>query len=699
MPSRRLFVTTALPYANGAFHIGHIMEYIQADIWVRFQRMQGHEVHFVGADDAHGAPIMLAAEKAGTTPEAFVDRIARGRRQYLDGFRIAYDNWHSTHSAENTELSQDVFRRLKAKGFIYSKPVEQYYDPVKGMYLADRYLKGECPNCGAKDQYGDACENCSSVYPATALKNPYSTLSGATPVLRSSDHYFFKLSDPACVAFLREWLQVPGRLQPQVVNKAWEWLDGEGDKALGDWDISRDAPYFGIRVPDIAEEKYLYVWLDAPIGYLASLKNYCAKKGLDFEALLQDPKTEQIHFIGKDIIYFHTLFWPAMLHFAGAPYKVPDHVWVHGFIGVSGEKMSKSRGTGISPLRYLELGMNPEWLRYYIAAKLNAHVEDIDFNPDDFVARVNSDLVGKFINIASRCSGFLTKKFDGRLVAVESANALVKDMQGAAPAIAEHFEAREFDKALRDVMALADRANSFVDQVKPWDLAKKPGSDAALRQACSDAVQMFRLLTIYLKPVMPGLAEKSEAFLGVAALSWADAATLLPAGHAIRPYQHLMTRVEEKQLDALFNIESVPQANAPQRHAEKQQHAASEQAKAPAKEKPVSEGTISIDDFGKLDLRVAKIAKAEHVEGADKLLKLTLDVGALGARTVFAGIKSAYAPEQLEGRFAVLVANLAPRKMKFGVSEGMVLAASGEEGPGIFLVAPGPGAQPGMRVK
>ena len=379
---RQLFVTTALPYANGAFHIGHIMEYIQADIWVRFQRMQGHEVHFVGADDAHGAPIMLAAEKAGTTPEGFVAGIAAGRRQYLDGFHIEFDNWHSTHSAENVSLSQDIFRRLKARGLVYNKPVEQFYDRVKGMYLADRYIKGECPSCGAKDQYGDACENCSSVYPATDLKNPYSTLSGAKPVLKTSDHYFFRLSDPACVAFLREWLQAPGRLQPQVLNKAWEWLDGEGDKTLGDWDISRDPPYFGIRVPDIAEEKYLYVWLDAPIGYLASLKNYCAKKGMDFEALLQDPRTEQVHFIGKDIIYFHTLFWPAMLKFAGTPYKAPDHVFVHGFIGVSGAKMSKSRGTGIDPLRYLNLGMNPEWLRYYIAAKLNAAVEYAVTRPD-----------------------------------------------------------------------------------------------------------------------------------------------------------------------------------------------------------------------------------------------------------------------------------------------------------------------------
>jgi methionyl-tRNA synthetase len=688
MPARRLFVTTALPYANGAFHIGHIMEYIQADIWVRFQRMQCHEVHFVGADDAHGAPIMLAAEKAGTTPEAFVEHIARGRRQYLDGFRIAYDNWHSTHSAENTALSQDVFRRLTAKGLIYSKPVEQYYDPVKGMYLADRYIKGECPSCGAPDQYGDACENCSSVYPATALKNPRSTLSGAAPVLRTSDHYFFRLSDPACVAFLRDWLQVPGRLQPQVVNKAWEWLDGEGDKALGDWDISRDAPYFGIRVPDIAEEKYLYVWLDAPIGYLASLKNYCSKKGLDFEALLQDPQTEQIHFIGKDIIYFHTLFWPAMLNFAGAPYKVPDHVWVHGFIGVSGEKMSKSRGTGISPLRYLELGMNPEWLRYYIAAKLNSHVEDIDFNPDDFVARVNSDLVGKYVNIAARAAGFITKKFDGRifdfgeLPSTSWAAVIAED-----ESIAAAYDGREFGKAVREIMQLADRVNQNFDRAKPWDLNKDPAKDDELHRVCSDALLSFFALTVYLAPILPHTARRvaHDLFGMDRELNFEDRKY---RPRSIKPYKHLMTRVEEKQLDALFNIESVPQPAAPQRHAEKQQHAAQEQAV-----------TISIDDFSKLDLRVAKIAKAEHVEGADKLLKLTLDVGALGTRTVFAGIKSAYASEQLEGQFAVLVANLAPRKMKFGVSEGMVLAASGDEGPGIFLVAPGPGALPGMRVK
>jgi methionyl-tRNA synthetase len=671
---RRLFVTTALPYANGAFHIGHIMEYIQADIWVRFQRMQGHDVLFAGADDAHGAPIMLAAEKAGRTPEDFIAPIERGRKQYLDGFHLEYDSWHSTHSTENTERSQDIFRRLKKGGLVYTKPVEQFYDPVKGMYLADRYVKGECPNCGAKDQYGDACENCSTVYSATALKNPYSTLSGAKPELRTSEHYFFKLSDPGCVAFLREWLAAPGRLQPQVLNKALEWIDGEGDKALGDWDISRDPPYFGIRVPDIKEEKYLYVWLDAPIGYLASLQNHCARKGLDWKQELAG--REQIHFIGKDIIYFHTLFWPAMLKFAGTPYKEPDHVYVHGFIQVSGEKMSKSRGTGIDPLRYLTLGMNPEWLRYYIAAKLNAAVEDIDFNPDDFIARVNSDLVGKYINIASRAAGFLWKRFAGKLLGVEGTNSLVRDMQADAKSIAELYEGREFGKALRAVMHWADQANQFVDQVKPWELAKKPGSDAKLQQACSDSIQIFRILTIYLKPVMPALAKQVERFLNVPALNWAQATNLLPAGHAIGEYKHLMQRVEEKQLDALFDIQPAAETK---------------------KESAVTDGTISIDDFNKLDLRVAKIVKAEHVEGADKLLKLTLDLGGT-TRTVFAGIKSAYAPEKLEGQLAVVVANLAPRKMKFGVSEGMVLAASGD-GPGIFLISPGAGAAPGMRVK
>ena len=691
---RKLFVTTALPYANGSFHIGHIMEYIQADIWVRFERMQGHEVHFVGADDAHGAPIMLKAEAEGLAPRELVARIGAERPRYLQGFHISFDNWHSTDSPENVELSQDIYRKLRAAGLVYTKRIEQFYDPVKGMFLADRYIKGECPNCGAKDQYGDACENCSSVYSATELKNPRSTLSGAAPVLKSSEHHFFKLSDPKCQSFLKTWIDAPGRLQLQVANKAKEWLEGAGDKALSDWDISRDPPYFGIRIPDIAEEKYLYVWLDAPIGYLASFKNYCAKRGLDFEAFLRDPASEQIHFIGKDIIYFHTLFWPAMLKFAGAQYKVPDHVYVHGFITVSGDKMSKSRGTGISPLRYLELGMNPEWLRYYIAAKLNANVEDLDFNPDDFLARVNSDLVGKYVNIASRCAVFLSRKFDGELSA--PAHRLAAEFQAKSGAIAELYEQREFGKALREVMALADLANQFVDEQKPWELSKQAGAERRLQEVCSIAMNLFRLLTVYLKPVLPKLAADAETFLGIAPLRWSDAASLLPAGHCIHEYRHLLTRVEEKQLDRLFDTASVPQPGAPQRHAEKQQHA----SQHAAKEHAVTP-EITIEDFAKLDLRVAKIVRAEAVEGADKLVKLTLDLGG-ATRTVFAGIKSAYAPDALEGKLAVLVANLAPRKMKFGLSEGMILAASGEnagDGPGIFLISPDAGAQPGMRVK
>jgi len=697
MPRRRLFVTTALPYANGSFHIGHIMEYIQADIWVRFQRMQGHEVHFVGADDAHGAPIMLKAEAEGVTPRELVARIGAERPRYLQGFHISFDNWHSTDSPENVELSQDIYRKLKTAGLIYTKPVEQFYDPVKGMFLADRYIKGQCPNCGAPDQYGDACENCSTVYAATELKNPYSTLSGAKPVLKSSEHHFFRLSDAACKRFLNEWLDQPGRLQPQVVNKAKEWLQGTGPQgegqALSDWDISRDPPYFGIRIPDLAEEKYLYVWLDAPIGYLASLKNYfdggkakARGEPRSFNQFLEDPETEQIHFIGKDIIYFHTLFWPAMLKFAGRPYKVPDHVWVHGFITVSGDKMSKSRGTGISPLRYLELGMNPEWLRYYIAAKLNANVEDIDFNPEDFVARVNSDLVGKYVNIASRCAVFVQRRFAGELAAADGDRLLAR-CQAKSAEIAALYEGREFGKALREIMALADLANQFVDEQKPWELSKQPGAEAKLAQVCAVAINVFRVLTVYLKPVLPQLAAQAERFLNVPSLQWADAASPLARAHRINEYRHLLNRVEEQQLDRLLDAAPPPAAATAQRHPG-QPHAAKEQA--------LTE-TIAIDEFNKLDLRVARIVRAEQVEGADKLLKLTLDLGG-ATRTVFAGIKSAYAAEQLEGRLTVVVANLAPRKMKFGISEGMVLAASGE-GPGIFLISADAGAQPGMRVK
>ncbi len=732
---RRIFATTALPYANGSFHIGHIMEYIQADIWVRFQRMQGHEVHFVCADDAHGAPIMLKAEAEGITPEQLVARIGAERKEYLDGFHIAFDNWHSTHSPENTELSQDIYRKLKAAGLVYAKPVEQFYDPVKDMFLADRYLKGDCPKCGAKDQYGDACEACGSVYAPTDLKNPYSTLSGATPVLRTSEHYFFKLSDPECVKFLRRWLAgeetkgvVP--VQPQVANKAKEWLEGSGDKALGDWDISRDAPYFGIPIPD-APGKYFYVWLDAPIGYLASFKNYCARQGIDFEQFLADPETEQIHFIGKDIIYFHTLFWPAMLHFAGTFYKVPDNIFVHGFINVSGEKMSKSRGTGISPLRYLEIGMNPEWLRYYIAAKLNASVEDIDFNPDDFMARVNSDLIGKYVNIASRIAPFLDKFFDNKMPPIRMGNLggvpVTADTAGLtvaveqSRAIRKYLEEREFGKAIRAIMEVADAINKEIDGFKPWALAKdannSPIAKDQLGQICASSIAGFRLLTLFLKPILPQLAEEAERYLNCGSLSWGqadlpvDISTFLPAGHSFKQFESLMTRVNSKQLDGLFDIEKEPAkvtSSTPHPTSPAKAGVAPSPQPGPlarsASSPPGGEGEnggapqITIDDFAKIDLRVAKITMAEHVEGADRLLKLTLDVGSLGPRQVFAGIKSAYDPATLVGRLTVVVANLAPRKMKFGMSEGMVLAASGDA-PGIFLLSPDSGAQPGMKVK
>jgi methionyl-tRNA synthetase len=699
---RRLFVTTALPYANGAFHIGHIMEYIQADIWVRFQRMQGNEVHFVGADDAHGAPIMIAAEKAGVSPQDFVAAIASGRKQYLDGFHIAFDNWHSTDGPENHALSHDIYRALRDEAnLIATRTVEQFFDPVKNMFLPDRYIKGECPKCGAPDQYGDSCENCSAVYAPTDLKQPYSTLSGAAPVMKSSEHFFFRLSDPKCVDFLRQWALGPNRLQPEVANKAREWLEGEG--GLGDWDISRDAPYFGIEIPD-APGKYFYVWLDAPIGYLASLKNYFDKTGRDFDAFMADPATEQYHFIGKDITYFHTLFWPAMLHFAGR--KVPNNVFAHGFITVSGEKMSKSRGTGISPLRYLELGMNPEWLRYYIAAKLNAKVEDVDFNPDDFVARVNSDLIGKYINIASRAAGFITKRFDGKL-AMDWANdddAFLGNLRAASGDIHTLYDNREYGKALRTIMDLADAVNAFTDVNKPWELAKDPAREAALQEVCSRLLEAFRILTIYLKPVLPALAKQVEALLNIAPLDWQDVGRALPNQHVIQPYSHLMTRAEPKMLDALLNLESpvAPSSTEKAKPAAKAGNVAIEAAKSAESGGSKEPGQfISIDDFTKVELRIAQIVQCEPVEGSDKLLRLSLDVGEGRLRNVFSGIKAAYKPEDLVGKLTVMVANLAPRKMKFGVSEGMVLAASADDEkaePGIYILTPWPGAKPGMRV-
>ncbi len=693
---RQLFVTTALPYANGKFHIGHIMEYIQADIWVRFQRMQGHEVHFVGADDAHGAPIMIAAEKAGKTPHEFVSEIAAGRKEYLDGFHIGFDHWHSTDSPENTELAQDIYRALRKNGLIYTREIEQFFDPVKTMFLPDRYIKGECPRCGAKDQYGDSCEVCGAVYGPTELKNPYSTLTGATPVLKTSEHHFFQLSSQRCIDFLQEWTQEPGKLQTEVINKIKEWFtrDELGHGGLGDWDISRDAPYFGIDIPD-APGKYFYVWLDAPVGYLASLKSYFGKGGpkarygeeRSFEEFIVDPKVEQYHFIGKDITYFHTLFWPAMLHFSGR--KVPSNVFVHGFITVSGEKMSKSRGTGIDPLKYLSLGMNAEWLRYYIAAKLNAKVEDVDFNPDDFMARVNADLVGKYINIASRAAGFLTKRFEGRLAGVQEADGqqLLATLRNALGSVQSLYEEREFGKALREIMLLADRVNEYVDHNKPWELAKQQGMEARLHEVCSVCIEAFRLLTIYLKPVLPDLAARVEAFLNVDALRFADVEKSLGA-HRIGAYEHLMQRVDPKQLDALFEPPAAPVGG----------NGGGESLPGGEELAP----TISIEDFAKIDLRIARIVNAEHVEGSDKLLRLTLDVGEGATRNVFSGIKSAYRPEDLIGKFTVMVANLAPRKMKFGISEGMVLAASHADekaNPGVYVLEPWPGAQPGMRVR
>jgi methionyl-tRNA synthetase len=689
--TRKLFVTTALPYANAPFHIGHMMEYIQADIWVRFQRMVGSEVHFVCADDAHGAPIMIAAEKAGKTPQQFVAELASGRKQYLDGFHIGFDNWHSTDAPENHALAKEIYLALRENDLISSKTIEQFFDPVKQMFLPDRYIKGECPKCGAKDQYGDNCEVCGSVYAPTDLKNPYSALSGATPVLKTSEHYFFKLSDPRCVEFLKSWTQ-DGRLQPEVANKVREWFvkpdDATDDSASGlnDWDISRDAPYFGIEIPD-APGKYFYVWLEAPVGYLASLKNLLDRKGIDFDDYLADPAVEQFHFIGKDIVTFHTLFWPAMLKFSGR--KTPDNIFVHGFITVSGEKMSKSRGTGISPLKYLELGLNAEWLRYYIAAKLSARVDDIDFNSDDFAARVNSDLVGKYINIASRTAGFLSKRFGGHLsgdLGVEG-RTLLDGLREHRTEVQRLYEEREFGKVLREIMLLADRVNEYVDRNKPWELAKKADADAVLHDVCSVCIEAFRLLTIYLKPVLPVLAAQVETFLRVQPMDFADAARSL-GGHAIGEYKHLMQRVDMQLLDALFEpapIDIPPPGG---------------EALAPE---------IKVEDFAKVDLRIARIVACERVEGSTKLLRLTLDVGEgvdpqgrPVTRNVFSGIQSAYKPEELIGKLTVMVANLAPRKMKFGISEGMVLAASHADEkshPGLYVLEPWPGATPGLRVR
>ncbi len=704
--TRKLFVTTALPYANGPFHIGHIMEYIQADTWVRAQRMMGAAVDFVCADDAHGAPIMIAADKVGLTPQQFVAGIAADRPRYLNGFHIAFDHWHSTDAPENHALAQDIYRRLRDNDLIERRTIEQFFDPEKGMFLPDRFIKGECPKCGTADQYGDNCESCGAVYQPTELKNPYSALSGAVPVRKTSEHYFFRLSDPRCVAFLEQWTQ-DGKLQPEVANKVREWFvrDAEGRVNLGDWDISRDAPYFGIEIPD-APGKYFYVWLDAPIGYLASLTALLAARGENLAAYLADPAREQVHFIGKDIVTFHTLFWPAMLKFSGR--KVPDAVHVHGFLTVNEQKLSKSRGTGISPLRYLELGLDAEWLRYYLCAKLNARVEDIDFNPDDFVARVNADLIGKYINIASRAAGFIGKRFGGRLAATLDADgqALVQALAERRADIESLYSQREFARAVREVMALADKVNEYVDRHKPWELAKHMAAasadDAAsarqaLHAVSSTCIEAFRLLTVYLKPILPALAARVEAYLGVAPLRFADVA---PASRpaTVGTWQHLMQRVEPVKVLQLLGLDEAPATAAPPPAAVPPTEAA---PALPGGEALAAE--IGIDAFAAVDLRIVRIADAQPVEGSTKLVKLSLDAGEGRLRTVFSGIRSAYPdPAVLVGKLTVLVANLAPRKMKFGVSEGMVLAASHADqkaAPGLYVLEPHAGAQPGMRVR
>jgi methionyl-tRNA synthetase len=690
---RKILVTSALPYANGAIHLGHLVEYIQTDIWVRYQKMAGNECWYVCADDTHGTPIMLRAEKEGITPEQLIERVHGEHARDFAAFGVAFDNYYSTHSAETRHYADSIYRRLRDAGLIETRTIEQCYDPVKQMFLPDRFVKGECPKCHAKDQYGDNCEACGAAYAPTDLIEPYSAVSGAKPELRHSEHYFFKLSDPRCEAFLRRYTSRDnGALQPEAANKMQEWLGEPGDNRLADWDISRDAPYFGFEIPD-APGKYFYVWLDAPIGYMGSFQNLCARQGLDFDEFFKpDSSAELYHFIGKDILYFHALFWPAELAHAG--YRTPTRIFAHGFLTVDGAKMSKSRGTFITAESYLKTGLNPEWLRYYYAAKLSASMEDIDLNLEDFVARVNADLVGKYVNIASRSAGFISKRFNGQLAAATTDLPAIRAIQEAAGRIGELYEAREFSKAMRDIMALTDAANQYVDSVKPWELAKQQGKDDELHTACSNALNLFRLLTVLLKPILPTLAVKVEAFLNIAPLTWADAGSLLAASHRINAYEHLLTRIDPKLIEQLIaaNTEAPPPASTP---------VSPLPAVTPPAVPTPPAAQCAIDDFMKVDLRVARIIGAEPVDGADKLIRLTLELGAGETRNVFAGIKSAYDPAALIGRLTVMVANLAPRKMRFGLSEGMVLAASDDNGqtPGIFLLAPDAGAEPGMRVK
>lgn len=683
--TRKILVTSALPYANGSIHLGHMVEHIQTDVWVRFQKLRGNECYYCCADDTHGTPVMLAAQKQGIAPE---DMIAKVREEHLadfTGFFIGYDNYYSTHSPENKQFSQDIYRALKANGKIESRVIEQLFDPEKQMFLPDRFVKGECPKCHAQDQYGDNCEVCGTTYSPTELINPYSAVSGAKPELRESEHFFFKLGE--CADFLKAWTSGNNphdgkpHLQAEALNKMKEWL-GEGEETtLSDWDISRDAPYFGFEIPD-APGKYFYVWLDAPVGYMASFKNLCGRIGIDFDEYFKaGSQTEMYHFIGKDILYFHALFWPAMLHFSG--HRAPTGVYAHGFLTVDGQKMSKSRGTFITAKSYLEQGLNPEWMRYYIAAKLNSKIEDIDLNLQDFISRVNSDLVGKYVNIAARASGFIAKRFEGRLKDVAD-SALLAKLAAESDTIAEQYENREYARALRDIMALADAVNEYVDANKPWELAKQEGQDARLHEVCSELINAFTMLTAYLAPVLPQTAANAAKFLNLEAITWANTRETL-GKHAINKYEHLMQRVEQKQVDDLIeaNKQSIQTTPAPAAE-ESQYEKVAEQA--------------SFDDFMKIDMRVAKVLNCEAVEGSTKLLKFDLDFG-FEKRIIFSGIAASYPnPAELNGRMVIAVANFAPRKMaKFGVSEGMILSAATADGK-LKLLDVDAGAQPGDKV-
>ena len=683
--TRKILVTSALPYANGSIHLGHMVEHIQTDVWVRFQKLRGHECYYCCADDTHGTPVMLAAQKQGIAPE---DMIAKVREEHLadfTGFHIGYDNYYSTHSPENKQFSQDIYRALKANGKIESRVIEQLFDPEKQMFLPDRFVKGECPKCHAQDQYGDNCEVCGTTYSPTELINPYSAVSGAKPELRESEHFFFKLGE--CADFLKAWTSGNNphdgkpHLQPEALNKMKEWL-GEGEETtLSDWDISRDAPYFGFEIPD-APGKYFYVWLDAPVGYMASFKNLCDRIGIDFDEYFKaDSQTEMYHFIGKDILYFHALFWPAMLHFSG--HRAPTGVYAHGFLTVDGQKMSKSRGTFITAKSYLEQGLNPEWMRYYIAAKLNSKIEDIDLNLQDFISRVNSDLVGKYVNIAARASGFIAKRFEGRLKDV-SGSALLAKLAAESDNIAEQYENREYARALRDIMALADAVNEYVDANKPWELAKQEGQDERLHEVCSELINAFTMLTAYLAPVLPQTAANAARFLNLDAITWANTRETL-GEHVINKYEHLMQRVEQKQVDDLIEANKQSIQTTPALAAEE------------SKYEKVAE-QASFDDFMKIDMRVAKVLNCEAVEGSTKLLKFDLDFG-FEKRIIFSGIAASYPnPAELNGRMVIAVANFAPRKMaKFGVSEGMILSAATAEGK-LRLLDVDAGAQPGDKV-